>query len=103
MFRHVSVPSTPEVVETNFKLTPHQPTIARESSIQLESLGKSHKVFDIWFQLFSDILDDENIIEKLKNTIKVALGAKVNQFDFIVANLPGRKESRVQIRNRRTG
>jgi hypothetical protein len=69
----------------------------------LESSGKSQKVVDLWFQLFSDILDDEKLTEKLWNTIKVALGAEGNPEEFIVANLPERKASRVQRRKRRTG
>jgi hypothetical protein len=65
MFRHLPSPSILEVVETSFKLIPHQPRIARESSTQMESSGKSQKVVDLWFQLFSDILDDEQLIENL--------------------------------------
>jgi len=38
----------------------------------MESLGKSQKVVDILFHLFFDIFDDEKLIEKLWNTIKVA-------------------------------
>jgi hypothetical protein len=100
MFRHMPSPSTPVVVEMSSKLNPHHPRVARESSTQMESSGKSQKVVDLWIQLFSNILDDEQLTEKLWNTIKVALGAEGNPEEFISTNLQERKASRVQRRKR---
>jgi hypothetical protein len=95
-------PSTPEVAETSFKMNPHQPRITKESSTQMECLGKSQKPVNIWFQLFFDILDDEKLIDKLWSTIKLALGAEGNLEEFIASNLPERNTSRVQRRKRWT-
>jgi len=69
----------------------------------LGSLGKSHKVVDLWFQLFSDILDDEQLTEKLQNTIEVTLGFEGNPEEFIASNFLERKESRVQRIKKRNG
>jgi hypothetical protein len=93
----------PEVVEPSFKPNPHQPRIVGESLAQMEPLGQSQKVVDMWLQLFSDILDDEKLTGKLWNTIKRALGTEGNLEESIVANLPTRNASRIQRRKRRTG
>jgi hypothetical protein len=69
----------------------------------MESSDKSQKDVELWLQLFSNILDDEQLTEKLQNKIKVALGIEGNPEEFIVANLPERKASRVQRRKRRIG
>jgi hypothetical protein len=66
--------STPEVVETSFKLNPHWPRITKESSTRMEFLGKSRKVINILFHLFSDILYDVQLTDKLPSTIKFSLG-----------------------------
>jgi hypothetical protein len=65
MFRQMPIPSTPEDYETSFNLNPCHPRITRESLAQMESSSKSHKFVDIWFQLFSNILDDDKITKKL--------------------------------------
>ena len=85
----------------SFKTSPHQSTVVRESIVQMESLGKSLNDIGLWIQLFYNILDDEYLIEKLWNKIKVAMGAEGNPYEFIVSNHPERKESRVYRRRRR--
>jgi hypothetical protein len=95
------ISSKPAVVETISKMNSHQPRVSRESYAQMESSGKPKKVVDLWIQLFSDILDDEQLTEKFHNTMKVALGAEGNPKEFVVINLPERKTSRFQRRNRR--
>jgi hypothetical protein len=69
----------------------------------LGSLGKSHKVVDLWFQLLFDILYDEQLTEKLQNIIEVTLGAEGNPEEFIATNLPERKSRRVQRIKKRNG
>jgi len=59
-------------------------------------------VVDIWFQLFSNILYDEQLTEKLQNTIKMALGDEGNLKEYNVSNLLERKTSRVKRRKKRT-
>jgi hypothetical protein len=103
MYKNIHGSSNLEVVESNFKLTPHHWRITRESYIQLESFNKSQKVVDLWFQLFFDILDDEQLTEKLWNAIKTALGVEGNLGEYIFANLLERKESHVKRRKKTTG
>jgi hypothetical protein len=62
-----------------------------------EASRKSQKVVYLWLQLFSDILDDKQLIEKLWNTLKRALGTEGNLEESIIANLPTRNTSRIQI------
>jgi hypothetical protein len=90
-------------VDSSFKPNPQQPKASRESSAQMDPSGKAQKVVDLWLQLFSDILDDEQLTGKLWNTIKLALGAEGNPEEFITANLPEKNASRIQRRKRRSG
>jgi len=78
MFRKLSSSAVPEVAERSFKPNPHQPRVVGESLSQMEPLGTSHKALDLWLQLFSNILDDEQLSGKLQNKIKMALGTKGN-------------------------
>jgi len=88
MSNQMPSPPTPVVLETSLKITSHQLRFVRESVAQMESLGNTQKDVVLWFQLFSDILDDEQLTEKLGNTIKVVVGDEGNPEEFIVSNLP---------------
>ena len=48
-----------EVEEPILKPNPYKTRVTGESPTQMDPLGKSQKVVDLWLQLFSDILDDE--------------------------------------------
>jgi hypothetical protein len=74
MFRQLSSSAMPEVVEPSSKPNPHQPRVIGESLTQMEPPGKSQKVVDLWLQLFSDILDDEQLTGKLWKHTQKGLG-----------------------------
>jgi hypothetical protein len=100
LLRQIPSPSTPEFIENSFKMNPHQPRITRESPSQMECSGQTQKSINLWFQLFSNISNNENITNKLQRTIKMALGVEGNLKEFIVSSLPKRNSSRVQRKKR---
>lgn len=51
--------------------------------------------------IFSDILEDEQLTSRLRNTIQSVVGGKYNSEDYIAANLPERQSNRVKRRRRR--
>jgi hypothetical protein len=51
---------------------------------------ESNNTISLWLQLFSDILNDEHLTQKLWNTISIALGVEGNVEGSIVVNLPER-------------
>jgi hypothetical protein len=58
---------------------------------------------DIWFQLFSDILGNDQLTEKLRNALYLVLGNEETSEARIRANLPEKSTQRVQRRKVRTG
>jgi len=59
---------------------------------------KSKNTIDLWFQLFSDILDEEKLTKMLWNMIKGTLETEGNQEELIISNLPERNTSRIHWR-----
>jgi hypothetical protein len=55
-------------------------------------------VFDLWFQLFSDILGNDRLTEKLCNELYLVLGNEETSEERIRVNLPERSNQRVQRR-----
>jgi hypothetical protein len=58
---------------------------------------------DLWFQLFSDILGNDQLTEKLCNALYLVLGNEETSEARIRVNLPEKSTQRVQRRKVRTG
>jgi hypothetical protein len=57
---------------------------------------KPQNVFDLWFQLLSDIMGNDQLEEKLCNVIYLVLGNEEPLEARIRANLPEKSTQRVQ-------
>jgi len=61
-----------------------------------DTSNKSKNVIDLWFQLFTDILEDDLFIGKLWNTLKWITEEYL--YDYIASNLPKRWSTKVKKR-----
>jgi hypothetical protein len=85
----VQVPASPPAPR-NPVVTPRQPE-------------QPQNVVDLWFQLFSDILGNDQLTEKLCNALYLVLGNEEPTEAGIRTNLPEKSTQRVQRRKVRTG
>jgi hypothetical protein len=66
-------------------------------------LGQGPTVVDLWFQLFSDILGNDQLTKKLCNALYLVLGNEEPIEEGIRTNLPKKSTQRLQRRKVRTG
>jgi len=66
-------------------------------------LEQPQNTVDLWFQLFSNILGNDQLIEKLCNVLYLVLGIEETSEERIRVNLPKKSNQRVQLRKIRTG
>jgi F-type H+-transporting ATPase subunit a len=59
-------------------------------------IGKSKRVVALWLQLFSEILEDEQLTGKLWNTLKLLMGSSGDSNEELVVNLRERRTDRVK-------
>jgi hypothetical protein len=73
------------------------------SFIPIKQHEQSKNVVNLWFHLFSDILGNDQLTEKLSNALYPVLGTKEYEEIRIRTNLPEKNTQRVQRRKIRTG
>lgn len=98
MFQNLSVPTTPGVAEPTQNRGPYQGKHAPScgNPTETSASGKSKRVVALWLQLFSEILEDEQLTGKLRNTLKLLMGASGDSNEEVVVNLPERRTDRVK-------
>jgi hypothetical protein len=68
------------------------------SEIPRRHLEKYQSVINLWFQLFFDILGDDQLAEKLRNTLYLILGNEGTPDAIVRTNLPEKNTERIQRR-----
>jgi hypothetical protein len=61
------------------------------------------QTISLWFQLFSDILDDEQLTKELWNKLNGTLEIEENLEELIFSHLPERNTGRIQRRKKKYG
>jgi hypothetical protein len=64
---------------------------------------ESKNIISLWLELFYDILNDEHLTQKLRNTIIISMGVEGNVEGSIVVNLTEKDEGWIQRRKKRSG
>jgi hypothetical protein len=104
-----SIPN-PEIMENSPKVTfqpklaqaPTSPPTPRNSVIPKRHPEQSQNIINLWFQLFFDILGDDQLMEKLCNTLYLILGNEGTPEAIVRTNLPEKNTQRIQRRKVRT-
>jgi hypothetical protein len=81
---------------------PHHPHLGILKT-QKDTLSNLKNVIDLWFHLFSEILGDDKLIDKLWNTLYLVLGDEGTPKTIVTTNLPEKNTQRVQRRKVLTG
>jgi len=84
MFRKMSKPTMMIVVEPSIEI---QPRVTENMLAPKDLPTKSQNIIDLWFQPFSDILDDERLTKKLWNVLNGTLDVEGSPKEPIVSNL----------------
>jgi hypothetical protein len=82
---------------------PTSPPAPRNPIILMRQPEQSQNVVNLWFQLFSDILGNDQLTEKLHNALYLVLGMEESPEARIMTNLPEKNTQRVQRRKIQTG
>jgi hypothetical protein len=77
---------------------PASPPTPRNSVVILRQPEQPQNVVDLWFQLFSDIMGNDQLIEKFCNVLYLVLGNEEPLEERIRANIPEKSTQRVQRR-----
>ena len=77
---------------------PTSPPAPRNPVVPIRKPRKSQNVVDLWFQLFFDILGNDQLTKKLHNAIYLVLGNEEPTEARIRTNLPNNNAQRVQRR-----
>jgi hypothetical protein len=101
----------PEVVENtprsscqpNPAQAPTSPLAPRNSAIPRKHPDQSQSVINQWFQLFFDILGDNQLTEKLRNTPYLIPGNEETSEAIVRTNLLENNTHRIQRRKVRSG
>jgi hypothetical protein len=75
-----------------------QPNCAENLDVQMDSPVRPWNTIDLWIQLFSNILGDEQLTKELWNTRKGTVEAEGIPEEPIIVNLLERHTSRIQRR-----
>jgi hypothetical protein len=81
---------------------PASPPALRNPVVPMRQPEQSQNVVDLWFQLFYDILGNDQLTEKLRNALYLVLGTEESPEMRIRTNLPEKNTQRVQRRKVRT-
>jgi hypothetical protein len=81
---------------------PASPPAPRNPVVIPRQPEQPQNTVDLWFQLFSDILGNDQLTEKLCNALYLVLGNEETSEARIRANLPEKSTQRVQRRKVRT-
>jgi hypothetical protein len=81
---------------------PSSPPAPRNPVVPMRQPKKSQNVVDLWFQLFSDILGNDQLTKKLCNALYLVLGNEESTEMRIRTNLPKNNTQRVHRRKVRT-
>jgi hypothetical protein len=75
---------------------PASPPAPKNPVVTSRQLKKPQNVVNLWFQLFSDILGNDQLTEKLCNALYLVLGNEEPIEAGIRTNLPKKSTQRVQ-------
>jgi hypothetical protein len=93
------VRETPQpIVYPKITQVPASPPAPRNPVVIPRQPEQPQNVVDLWFQLFSDILGNDQLTEKLCNVLYLVLGNEEPIEAGIRANLPEKSTQRVQRR-----
>jgi hypothetical protein len=84
--------------QPNLAQAPTSPPTPRNSAIPRKHPEQSQSVINLWFQLFFDILGDDQLTEKLCNTLYLILGNEGTPEAIVRTNLPEKNTQRIQRR-----
>jgi hypothetical protein len=88
-------PSQP-IVYPKMAQVPASPAAPRNPIAMPRQLEKPQNVFDLWFQLFYDIMENDQLTKKLCNALYLVLGNEEPLEARIRANIPKKSTQRVQ-------
>jgi hypothetical protein len=74
------------------------PPAPRNPVVMMRQPEQTQNVVDLWFQLFFDILGNDQLTEKLCNALYIFLGTEEYSETRIRTNLPEKNTQRVQRR-----
>jgi hypothetical protein len=75
------------------------PPTPRDPVVLMRQLEQPQNVVDLWFQLFSDILWNDQLTEKLRNALYLVLGTEESPENRITTNLPEKHTQREKKEN----
>jgi hypothetical protein len=76
------------IIYPNISQIPASPLAPQNPVIPIRQPEQSQNVVDLWFHLFSDILGNDQLIEKLYNALYLVLGMEEPPRARIMTNLP---------------
>jgi hypothetical protein len=82
--------------QPNLAQAPTSPSTPRNYAIPRRHPEQSQSLINLWFQLFFDILEDEQLTEKLRNTLYLILGNEGTLDAIVRTNLPEKNTQRIQ-------
>jgi hypothetical protein len=108
VFHNISSPEMQEkphqpIVYPKIAEVPASPPAPRNPVVPMRQPEQPQNVVDLWFQLFFDILWNDQLTEKFRNALHLVLGNEESLETRIRTNLPKKNTQRVQRRKVRTG
>jgi hypothetical protein len=89
-------------IQTKLAQFPTSPPAPRNFVIPRRHPAQSPNVVNLWFQLFSNILGDDPLMENFLNTLYLILGNEGTPKATVRRNLPEKNTQRIQRRKVRT-
>jgi hypothetical protein len=86
------------IVYPNMAQVPASPPTPRNLVVIPRQLEKPQNVVDLWFELFSDILGNDQLTEKFRNALLLVLGNEEPLEARISDNIPDKTTKRVKRR-----
>jgi hypothetical protein len=86
------------ILQPNISQAPTSPPAPRNPVNSRRHPEQSQNVINLWFQLFSEILGDDRLTEKLQNTLYLVLGDEGTPETIVTTNLPEKNTQRIQRR-----
>ena len=78
--------------------SPTSPPTSRNPVIPKRHPEQSQSIINLWFELFFDIIGDDQLIENLCNTMYLILGNEGTPKVIVMTNLPEKNTQRIKIR-----
>jgi hypothetical protein len=100
VFQNIPSPDMQEkppqpIVYPRIMQVPASPPAPRNPVVPMRQPEKPQNVVDLWFQLFSDILGNDQLTKKLCNALYLVLGTEESPETRIRTNLPKKNTQRV--------